>query len=231
MTLLGTIRRHRREVPGSFNRKKEIYSSKFLFNHMNSICLVACQAKKNKNPVMLLSSSHADILGATNETKKPVMILDYNKRKGGVDMFDENLEEFSCRRKTVRWPLLFFYNIIDAAVNNAYILLRKAGEYKLSKKAFLKNLTFDLAKPAVGIRLILFNQKHSVKRVGALVAFPTPCVLIEPPNAVKTSRIMRCLECRKLTRSRCDDCGRGVCPRHRQLVKTCKCGHCVSAVN
>ena len=94
--------------------------------------------KKNKNPVILLSSGHADNLVATNETKKLVMILDYNKRKGGVDMFDKNLEKFLCRRKTVRWPLLFFYNIIDAAANNAYILLRKAEEYKLSKKSFLK---------------------------------------------------------------------------------------------
>ena len=51
---------------------------------------------------MLRSSSHADNLVATNETKKLVMILDYNKRKGEVDMFDENWEEFSCRRKTVR---------------------------------------------------------------------------------------------------------------------------------
>ena len=56
-------------------------------------------------------------------------------------MLDENLEEFSCPRKTVRRPLLFFYNIIDAVANNAYILLRKAGEYKLSKIAFLKKLT------------------------------------------------------------------------------------------
>ena len=127
--------------------------------------------------------------------------------------------------------MLSFYNVIDAAPNNAYILLRNAGEYKLSKKAFLKKLTFDLAKPTVGIRLSLFNQKHSVRRAGVLVRFPASSVLAEPPNTVKTSRIMRCMECRKLTCSRCDDCGRGVCPRHRQLVKTCKCEHCVSAIN
>ena len=60
LTLLGTTRKHRREVPGSLNRKIEIYFSKFLFNHVNGICLFAYQAKKNKNPVMLLSSSHAD---------------------------------------------------------------------------------------------------------------------------------------------------------------------------
>ena len=85
----------------------EIYSSKFLFNHVNGICLVAYQAKKNKNPAMLLSSCHADNLVAIYE-KKTVMILGYNKRKRGVDMFDENLEEFSCPKKTVRWPFHFF---------------------------------------------------------------------------------------------------------------------------
>ena len=70
LTLLGTIRRHRREVPGSLNRKMEIYSGKLLFNYVNGICLVAYQAKKNKNPKMFLSSCHADNLVATNETKK-----------------------------------------------------------------------------------------------------------------------------------------------------------------
>ena len=86
-------------------------------------------------------------------------------------MFDENLEEFSCLRKTVRWPLLFFYNMTDAVANNTYILLRKAGEYKPPKKAFLKKLTLDLAKPAVGTRLSVFNQKHSLRSAGVLVGF------------------------------------------------------------
>ena len=103
----------------------------------------------------------------------------------------------------------FFYDIIDAVANNAYILLRKAAEYKQSKKVFLKKLTFDLVKPAVGIRLNLFNQKHSARSAGVLVGFLAPSVLAKPPNTVQTSRIMRCMECRKFTRSRRDDCGKG----------------------
>ena len=51
LTLLETTRKHRRELPGSLNRKMEIYSSKFIFNHVNGLCLVAYQAKENKNPV------------------------------------------------------------------------------------------------------------------------------------------------------------------------------------
>ena len=51
-------------------------------------------------------------------------------------MFDENLEIFSCRRKTVRLPLLFFYNMVDAAANNAYILMGKCEDTPSQKNAF-----------------------------------------------------------------------------------------------
>ena len=50
---------------------------------------------KKKNPVMLLSSSHSDA-SVDNEQKKTLIILDYNERKSGVDMFNQNIEEFSC---------------------------------------------------------------------------------------------------------------------------------------
>ena len=74
----------------------------FLYSHEDGECLVAYQAKRNKKLVILLISTHTENSVTTDECKKPLMILDYNQRKGSVDMFDENLEKFSCRRKTVR---------------------------------------------------------------------------------------------------------------------------------
>ena len=102
LTLLRTIRAHRREIPTTLNNRIELFSSVFLYNHADSVCLVAYQAKRNKKLVMLLSSTHTENSVTTDECKKPLMILDYNQRKSGIDMSDENLEEFSCRRKTVR---------------------------------------------------------------------------------------------------------------------------------
>ena len=118
----------------------ELYSSMFLYNHDDSVCLVAYQAKRNKKPVVLLSSTNTNSLVTADECKKPLMILDYNQRKGGIDMFDKNLQEFLCHRKTVRWPLLFFYNMLDAAANNLYILLKKSGRYSKSKKSIFETL-------------------------------------------------------------------------------------------
>ena len=102
LTLLGTVRAHRREIPTILNNRIEVFSSMFLYNHEDGECLVAYQVKRNKKLVILLSSTHTENSVTTDECKKPLMILDYNQRKGSVDMFDENLEKFSCRRKTVR---------------------------------------------------------------------------------------------------------------------------------
>ena len=152
----------------------ELYLSTFLYNHDDGECLVAYQAKRNKKPVVLLSSTHTNSSITADECKTPLMILEYNQRKGGVDMFDENLEKFSCRRKTVRWPLLSFYNMLDATANNSYILLKKSGRYSKSKKAFLKHLTFQIITPAVEVRLRLLNQKHTVRDAAAQVSFSIP---------------------------------------------------------
>ena len=53
---------------------------------------------------------------------KPVMVTDYNKTKGGVDNMGKMLGEYSCKRRTNRWLLAFFYNILDVAALAAFII-------------------------------------------------------------------------------------------------------------
>ena len=106
LTLFRTIRAHRREIPITLNNRIKLFSSVFL---LKVVCAwLHTKLKETKKPVMLLSSSHTINSVTTDECKKTLMILDYNQRKGGVDMLDENLEKFLCLLKTVRWPLLFF---------------------------------------------------------------------------------------------------------------------------
>ena len=118
-------------------------------------------------------------------------------------MLDENLEKFLCRRKTVKWPLLFFYSMVDAVANNAYILMKKCVRYFKSKKCFLKNLSFQLAKSAVENRLRLSKQKYSVRYATAQVGFSTPTESNVAPRPTVFSHQDRCRICKKQTRSRC----------------------------
>ena len=76
---------------------------------MKVVCAwLRTKLEETKKTVMLLNSALTENSVTTDECKKPFMILDYNQRKRRVDMLDKNSEKFSCRQKTVRWPLLFF---------------------------------------------------------------------------------------------------------------------------
>ena len=75
-----------------------------------------------------------------------------------MNRFDQSIEKFSCRRKTVRWPLLLFYNMLDAAALNAYMIMEKC-EYKSSRKTFL---TLQLATPVIHARLSRKRTRSSV---------------------------------------------------------------------
>ena len=113
ITLLGTMRLNRKEIPDHLKQKRrDVLSSEFVYDHENKIVMVSYIPKRNKN-VVLLSSSHSGCEIVTSHNNKPQMILDYNFGNKGVDQFDQNIEEYTCRRKTVRWPLLLFFNMVD----------------------------------------------------------------------------------------------------------------------
>ena len=48
------------------------------------------------------------------------MIHFYNQMKGGVDIVDQMVGTYTCKRQTQRWPMLLWYNVIDIATLNAY---------------------------------------------------------------------------------------------------------------
>jgi len=58
----------------------------------------------------------------THALRKPVMILDYNATKGGVDTSDQILRMYSTKRMTRRWPVAVFSNIVDISALITYIV-------------------------------------------------------------------------------------------------------------
>lgn len=84
--------------------------------------------------------------------KKPEMSQYYNKTKGGVDNADKMLSGFSSKRKTNRWPMCVFSNIVDISALNAFIIYMQidAGYHtslgKQSRKKFLHDLGVELTK-------------------------------------------------------------------------------------
>ena len=220
LTLIGTIMANWREVPSQFKPAKgrEIESTKALYNHSNKILLLSYVPKRNKN-VLMMSSSHSSI-SITDCHKKSTVITDYNKHKEGVGTLDENCEEFSCLRKTNRWPMVVNYNLINVATNNAFIVMRGSGKCD-RKTDFPKQVSFQLSQPHVSNRKLRAETKVLAKKIGFI---DTASNTIN--RTVQDIKQGRCYRCGKHTRLACLVCRRRVCPQHRKIPKNTYCIEC-----
>ncbi|XP_071745607.1 piggyBac transposable element-derived protein 4-like [Lepeophtheirus salmonis] len=112
ITMVGTVRKNKPELPPALlaSKEREVFSSKFAFTPTTTS--VSYLPKKNKN-VVLLSTLHRDGSISDRDGRKSIIIMDYNRNKGGVDNLDMVIGAYSCRRRTARWPLAIFHNIIE----------------------------------------------------------------------------------------------------------------------
>ena len=146
LTATGTIQSNRRDVPFILKtaRGRERFSSKFLWDHNNRVVMTSYVPRRGKN-VLLMSSSHTSEEISSREDKKPVIIMDYNLGKGGVDVMDSRIEDYSCKRKTSRYPLIFLFNMLDIALLNSFLLMEMTS-YSKDRRSFIKAVADQLAK-------------------------------------------------------------------------------------
>ncbi|XP_071056505.1 piggyBac transposable element-derived protein 4-like [Onthophagus taurus] len=152
LTIVGTIRHNKREIPPSFlpSKNKPVLTSEFAFS--DKLTLVSFTPKRNQS-VILISTMHAD-KNVNEVSKKPEIIEFYNSTKGGVDTFDQMAHNYTVFRKTRRWPLRYFYGMLDQAAINAFVLYNVSrNASKITRNKFLQSLGLQLAKPWMESRL------------------------------------------------------------------------------
>lgn len=136
LTAVGTVRKNKRQLPADFCdphfKKRKVGSSLFMYH--NDMTAVSYKAKSNK-VVCLLSTMHDDP-DLHPISKKPSIIHTYNATKGGVDSLDQLCSNMSCNRKTKRWPLCFFYNILNLTSVNAFVIYT----HNIYREAYISSL-------------------------------------------------------------------------------------------
>ena len=81
-----------------------------------------------------------------SEKKKPETVEFYNKTRRGVDVADQMARQYSVKAGTLRWPFAVFYNIVDLAGINAFVLYKKRTADKFSRRDFLFKHATELLK-------------------------------------------------------------------------------------
>ena len=228
LTILGTLRKNKREIPTSFqpSRKRKLFLTEFGFNKDYPLMMCSYVPQVNK-AVLLLSTMHFDNKIQENEPFKPDMILDYNTTKGGVDTLDQLVKNYTCKRVTKRWPMIIFYWMLDvAAYNSAVCFMAKVPDiYKGHQKRrhFLSALSEQLCKGQIERHFLAekkYLQKHIIMCIKAFVNIETN----EDPSQQQNNenRKRRCKKCPrkhdKKTKKSCIICSEPICDSHARFI-------------
>lgn len=99
-----------------------------------------CYFDKENKPV-IFQSTEKKIMDFDKVNNRFFIQERYNKGMGGVDLVDRFIRENSCKRATLRWPLIVFYNIVDICCYNAFKICSSKFE---TYKNFLIKLSCQL---------------------------------------------------------------------------------------
>lgn len=235
LTLLGTVRKNKPDTPPQLSlTKRPAESSIFAFT--KELAMVSYIPKIHRM-VHLLSSQHDSDIICQDSQNKPLMILDYNNTKGGVDNADKLIREYSCKRRTARWPFRLFMNIIDICALNAYILyIEKNPDWKKNnfsrRRIFLLQLGAELARNNMEKRAKYIKHKAYVKSAlkdcGIPMVNPTTEVATQSVHsAKKRARCYQCpRNCDRKVNTVCSFCKKFICQVHRKEEKTIVCKNC-----
>ena len=160
-SIVGTIRQNRRELPPICkDTTPKRFSSKVLINGQKTLTIYRCKPKKN---VCILSTVHRRVEIGDNEKKLPETVQYYNSTKCGVDVLDQMSRLYTTRSPSRRRPVYIFYNVLDFAAINAFILFCTCNSSKISRRCYILNLVKDLRSPYCATKKILAYRTSNGK--------------------------------------------------------------------
>lgn len=224
LTVIGTIRKNKRELPNQFVNIRNREEKSSLFGHRSNCTLVSYVPKKSKN-VLLVSSMH-DGAKIDEETGKPEIIMDYNATKGGVDMVDKMCETYNVARGTNRWPMVIFYSLMNVAGINSYIIYTQNNpSIKTNRRQFLEELSYDLINEHLRRRAVHMNLPRLIRlRIAEILKLDN----YECATTAKKNTSGRCSYCsskkNRKTRYNCTNCQKFFCLEHAiMMCSDCFC--------
>ncbi|MBN3292163.1 PGBD4 protein, partial [Polypterus senegalus] len=227
LTLLGTVRRNKTEVPREFLPSKTRGLGSSLFGFCRKMTMVSYVPKKNKADI-LLSSLHQK-KEIDQGSRKPIIILDYNKTKDAVDRVNSLCQCYSVQKRTKRWPLVYFFNCLNlAGINALVVFLSKFPDWEarhtIKRRIFLEKLGLQLLRPWLERRIQLSRLPRATQTALKIcgVEKVKPVIVEETPKKRRRCHICPASLGRK-TVDCCSVCLQPCCNDHKTVTVVCDC--------
>lgn len=228
LTLVGTLRKNKREIPPIFldTKARKVGSSMFAFGKSPNNCLLTSYIPKKYKNVLMLSTFHKDDeIDPTSDVNKPAVITFYNLTKGAVDVVDRMKSEYSVSRVSNRWPLTVFFSLLNIGGINSQLIYYSNTNNKITRRAYLTELAKQLTKPHMLRRAQIQNLSVSLRQKIHTILDIRP-ERPAPPEGIR-QRKPRCSFCpskkNRYTSRSCMTCSKPICQEHTtEMTFTCQ---------
>ncbi len=258
ITMIGTLQTNRKGIPKEIkdfsSRDENTY--KIYWNKAKSAMTlhsyVVCTKSTGKRNVLVLST-FPPIIGTTKDKKKkPAIMKVYDFTKGGTDIMDQKMSNYSTRTKSKKWTRSAFSYILDTArINAQTIYAANIGRdvHKLDSHKFGWELARELVLPFMEQRSLAGLHFSVKQKMSAFMGKPLESiykakVTVDPAQEQSNhprnlspaqGRRRRCTFCIDLstdpksrdnisaTPRQCQLCKKPVCQKHSIIA----CKNCV----
>lgn len=229
LTLVGTLRINKKELPPAVVDKKQgdVGSTTFCFK--KDMTLVSYKAKQNKK-VVLLSSMHDDAAVDRDEASatygKPEIILFYNSSKGGVDTVDKYISHYDVARISNRWSMVIFYAMLNVGGLNSFIIHKENVNSPVAKRRlFLRTLAKELCREHMATRITVISTPTATKkRLRQMLDLNEEEARPAPADEDTSGRCYSCnWRKNRLSKTRCISCKNFICREHSAPVMCVNC--------
>ncbi|XP_064469969.1 piggyBac transposable element-derived protein 4-like [Ornithodoros turicata] len=203
----GTVRANRKGMPKAFPSDKDMKRGDIASFSADGIC---CVKWMDNRAVVMLSNFISPVetvtvqrrCAGTKEKKVdvrcPLVVSEYNKGMGGVDLMDQKKVTYEVdRRSRIKYYLRVFFDLLDIGVNTGYIVYCKIQ----SENPSLPPLTSLEFRQAVALSLIgNFYGRH--RSTASIVQTQKRSQVLTRPaptchQMAKASARKRCVNCAK----------------------------------
>ena len=132
---MGIIRANKRELAKLAKLKNDILALYSSVIYRSSNATLSIYKSKPTKKVLLLSTKHISVK-TEGDKNKPATMIFYDKTKFGVDVTDQRARKYTVKSCSQRWPLQIFFNILDLATINAWVLYNETCGENISRKDF-----------------------------------------------------------------------------------------------
>ncbi|CAG5009983.1 unnamed protein product [Parnassius apollo] len=222
----GTVRSNRKNVPKNMPTDKNMNRGDIFAASSNGISFI----KWMDNKAVFLLTNFLSPTPTTIVKKRvsgsaekvnvicPEAIIKYNKHMRGVDLMDQKKVYYEVDRKAkIKYYLRLFFDLLDIAMNNSYVIYCKLHEAKRIEGTLLTSLEFRqvVARSLIGSFSSRQGSLSSVVMTKKQISYTqkrgTPSHVM-----VKVSKRKRCVQCAKSrienrTNNTCSTCNVHLC--------------------